>query len=76
MSSFPKLRVKTFPGAEEELRDFEQGKDLPFQDVLIFVEGKRVNSFEELEQMLAEDSYRQMQSLEVMVLSAGLFDGG
>ncbi len=76
MSRLPKLRVKTFPGAEEELCSFEQGKDLPFLDVLIFIEGKRVSSYEELVQVADEDTYRDRESLEVMVLSAGLFDGG
>jgi hypothetical protein len=76
MSRLPKLRVKTFPGAEEELRSFEKGKDLPFLDVLIFIEGKRVSSYEELVQLADEDGYRDRESLEVMVLSAGLFDGG
>lgn len=77
MPKLPKLRVKTFPGgSSEETHDFEQAKDLPFLDVLIFVEGQRINSYEELIQLAAQDSYRDKESLEVMVLSAGLVDGG
>ncbi len=76
MPQLPKLRVKTFPGSSEETRDFEQAKDLPFLDVLIFVEGQRINSYEELVQLAAQDSYQNKESLEVMVLSAGLVDGG
>lgn len=76
MPKLPKLRVKTFPSSNEETRDFEQAKDLPFLDVLIFVEGQRINSYQELVQLVAQDPYKDRESLEVMVLSAGLVDGG
>ena len=77
MPKLPKLKVKTFPGySSEEVRDFEQAKDLPFLDVLIFVEGQRINSYEEFVQLAAQDSYTDKEFLEVMVLSAGLIDGG
>ena len=77
MTRLPKLRVKTFPGClSEEICDFDKARDLPFLDVLIFVEGKRVNSYEELIQLAARGDYQNRESLEVMVLSAGLVDGG
>ena len=72
----PRLNVKTFPGSSEEIRDFEQAVDLPFLDVLILVEGRRIGSYEELVQLASQEAYRDRESLEVMVLSAGLFDGG
>ena len=72
----PKLKVKTFPGdSEEDIRDFEQAKDLPFLDVFIFIEGQRVNSYEEFVKVAAQDSYQDRKFLDVMILSAGLVDG-
>ena len=77
MPKLPKLRVKTFPGgSSEEVYDFEKAKDLPFLDVFIFAEGQRINSYEELLKLATQDNYRNRDSLEVMVLSAGLVDGG
>ncbi len=77
MPRLPKLKVKMFPGyTSDEVRDFEQAKDLPFRDNLIFVEGERINSYEEFVQLTAQDSYQNREFLEVMVLSAHLIDGG
>ncbi len=77
MPRLPKLKVKMFPEhSGEEVRDFEQAKDLPFLDNLIFVEGERINSYEEFVQLATQDSYQNREFLEVMVLSANLIDGG
>jgi hypothetical protein len=77
MPGLPKLRVKTFPGgSSEEIYDFDKGKDLPFLDVLIFVEGQRVNSYEELIKLATQGDYQNRESLEVTVISAGFVDGG
>jgi len=57
MPKLPKLKVKNFPGySSEEVRDFEQAKDLPFLDVLIFVEGQRINCYEEFVHLAAQES--------------------
>jgi len=73
----PKLKVKTFPGySTEEVRDFEQAKDLPFSYFFIFLEGQRVNSYEDFLQLAAQDSYKDKEFLDVMVLASGLVDGG
>jgi len=76
VSELPKLKVKTIPGYLEEIRDLEQAKDLPFSDVLVFAEGYRVNSYEELVQLVAQDSYRDREFVEVVVLPFGIVDGG
>ena len=73
----PKLKVKTFPGESgEDIRDFEQAKDLPFLDVFIFIEGQRVNSYDEFLNVANQDDCRNRSFLDVMILSAGLVDGG
>ena len=77
MPELPKLRVKSFPGyPNDDIRDFEQAEYLPYPDVLIFLEGQRVNSYDEFIQLATQDSYQERQFLEVMILSAGLIDGG
>ena len=67
MSNLPKLKVKSISG--EEIRDFEQGKYLPFCDyVLILVEGKVINSYEEFVQLVAQDRYKDKEFLEVTLM--------
>ena len=76
-TKLPKLHVKTFPGeAKEDIRDFEQAKDLPFLEVFVFVEGQRVNTYEEFLQIIEQNDFQSRDFLDVMVLSAGLVDGG
>jgi len=76
-AKLPKLKVKTFPGeANEEIRNFEQAKDLPFLDVFVFVEGQRVNTYEEFLKLTQENNFQNREFLDVMILSAGLVDGG
>ncbi len=72
MSRLPKLKVKMHIGhSSEEISDFEQGRYLPFSDhVLILVEGQVINSYEELVQLVAQDCYKDKESLEVVVTSA------
>lgn len=72
MSKLPKLRVKLLVGhSNEEVRDLEQGKYLPFcSHVLISVEGRVIDSYEELLQLAAQDSYKDKESLEVVVMPA------
>ena len=77
MPRLPKLRVKTIPGYPDgEVCDFEQVRDLAFRDVSVFVEGYRVNSYDELVQLAAQESYRDQKFLEVMILCDALPDGG
>jgi len=79
MSKLPKLRVKTFPSdSNEEIRDFEGAKDFPFllADSLILVEGQAITSYEELFQVAMQDSYRDREFLDVVILNYSLPDGG
>ena len=79
MSELPKLKVRRDWNPVEETYDLEQARDLLFgqgTDMLVIVEGETVHSYEELLQLATRDSYRNRDSLEVMVLSAGLVDGG
>jgi len=72
MSKLPKLKVKLNVGRlNEEIRDFEQAKYLPFCDhLIILAEGQVINSYEELVQLAAQDCYKDKESLEVLVMTA------
>jgi len=73
----PKLKIKTIPGyLSEEVRSLEQGIDLPFSDALIFAEGHRINSYEELVQLASQDTYMDWEFIEVVVLTIGIVTGG
>lgn len=67
-----RLKVRTLAGCpNEETRDFEQGRYLPFCDhLLILVEGQAISSYQELVQLAAEDCYREKEFLEVVITSA------
>ena len=76
-SQLPKLKVRRvpeYPGGE--VLDLEQAKGLPFLDVLIFAEGNKINSYEELVQLAAQDNYKDREFIEVVVLPFGIVDGG
>ena len=75
--SQPKLKVKRFPGTPDgEVLDFAQAKDLPFLEVFVFIEGQRVNSYEQFLQLAALPAYQGKESLEVMVMASDLISGG
>ena len=79
MAKLPKLHVKSFPAEmEEDIRDFEQGKEFPFllNDSLILVEGQAITSYDELVKIAAQDSYRNRELLDVVILNYSLPDGG
>jgi len=76
MSELPRLKVKRIPGYSDEVRNLDQAKDLPFSDVLIFAEGSRVNSYEELVQLATQDNYKGREFIEVVILPFGIVDGG
>jgi len=76
MSELPRLKVKRIPGYSDEVRNLDQAKDLPFSDVLIFAEGRRVNSYKELVQLATQDNYKGREFIEVVILPFGIVDGG
>lgn len=79
MSRLPKLLVKKPAGYPfEEIRDFEQAQYFLFgggRGSVVLVEGQAVNSYEELVQLAAQDSYKDKEVLEV-VLVPPLISGG
>jgi len=78
MTGLPKLKVKTIRELEpvEEVRDFEQGRYLFVSDALILIEGLRINSYDELVQLAAQDEYRNREFLEVVLLPLEVAGGG
>ncbi|MFC1979518.1 hypothetical protein ACFLVS_01390 [Chloroflexota bacterium] len=79
MSKLPKLRVKLLVGhSNEEVRDFEQTQYFLFSygaNTVVMVEGRIVNSYEELVQLAAQGYYKDKESLEVQLLPAVIGGG-
>ena len=79
ISELPKLRVRTYPeNSDDEIRDFEKAKEFPFllNDSLILVEGQVITSYEEFLQLAVQDSYRDNEFLDVVILNYSIPDGG
>lgn len=79
MSKLPKLKLKKPYGYPfEEIRDFEQAKDVLFsqggEDVVV-AEGQVIKSYEELVQLATQDSYKDKEFLEVWLLAVEIGGG-
>ncbi|MFC2007239.1 hypothetical protein ACFLVB_01390 [Chloroflexota bacterium] len=69
MARLPKLKViNTLRNEPEEIRDLEQGKELPFcEHLIIVVENHPINSYEELVQLATRENYRDKEFLVVKI---------
>ena len=78
MTKLPKLKIKTIRELHpvEEVRDFEQAKYLFAADAVILVEGYRIVSYEELVQLASQETYRNYEFLEVVLLPFEFGGGG
>ncbi len=67
MAKLPKLKViNPYWDVPEEIRDFEQGKYFPFcEHICIVVEGQVIWSYDDLNQLAAEDRHKDKEFLEV-----------
>jgi len=77
MSKLPKLKIiLPFGYAPESICDFEEAKHRLFYapDLLVFVEGHVIYSYEELVQIASQDRYKDKEFLEVVLTH--LIDGG
>ncbi len=71
MYKLPKLKViSPYWDVAEEVRDFEQGRYLPFSaaSFAVVVEGQVVFSYEELVRLAAEEPYKDKDFLEITLL--------
>ena len=79
MSKLPKLKLKKPYGYPfEEIRDFEQAKDVLFSqggEDIVVAEGQVIKSYEELVQLAAQDSYKDKEFLEVWLLAVEIGGG-
>jgi hypothetical protein len=79
MSKLPKLKVKKpFGYPFEEIRNFEEAQYFLFNygdNAIVIVEGKVINSYEELVQLAAQASYKDKEFLEVELLPAVIGGG-
>jgi len=71
MSRFPKLKIKRPCGyPAEEIRDFEQAKHFLFSygpNTFVIVEGRVINSYQELIQLAIQDRCKDKEFLEVIL---------
>jgi len=69
MAKLPKLKIKRpiwYGYPVEEIHDFEQAQYFLFSTfTFVVVEGQVVNSYEELVQLAAQDSYKDKEFIEV-----------
>ncbi len=71
----PKLKIKFFGYPNEEVYELEQIKNnLNFDEAVFMVEGQRVQSYDKLVQLAAQDEYKDKEFLEIMLIP--LFEGG
>ena len=74
MSELPKLKVNWYSSnpEDETTCNFEEAKDLVFShglDVLVFVEGQMVNSYEDLSRFVAQNHFQNKETLHVVLVS-------
>ncbi len=81
MSRLPKLKVRSLlydGGSAEgtEIDDLEQVKShfAAGSNTIVVVEGRLLNSYDELTRLVAQDEYKDRESLEIMLLP--LIEGG
>ncbi len=67
----PKLKIKSFGQAGEEICEVEQaGYLLDFAGRMVMVEGQRVQSYQDLVRLASQEKYLQREYLEVIQLPA------
>ena len=79
MSELPELRVRTYPeDSTDKIRNLEKAKEFPFllNDSLIQVEGQAITSYEQFLQLAGQDSDRNNEFLDVVILNYSIPDGG
>jgi hypothetical protein len=50
------------------LCDLEQAKNLNFSDAIILVDGRRVNTYDELIRLVSQDVFRNRETVDVIIL--------
>lgn len=69
MTRLPKLKIKGLGWDTEKDYDFEQAKHFPFdQGLIIAVEDKVIDSYEDIVQLANQDPNKDKELLEVMFL--------
>ena len=71
----PKLIIKIFGDSVGDVYDLQEARNfMNFSEHIIGVNGKRVNSLEELMQIMAQPEYRDQEFIEITMITA--IDGG
>ena len=69
MARSPKLVIKPFGNQSEYVCDLEEARNyLNFDSGVILIEGRMIHSYEEFVQVAAQDKYKNMESIEVVLL--------
>jgi hypothetical protein len=69
MAKSPELVIKPFGNPSEYICDLEEAKNyLNFDGGVILIEGRMIHSYEEFVQVVAQDKYKNKESIEVVLL--------
>jgi hypothetical protein len=71
MANLPKLKVNksAWSNEPEQVQTLEEAKSFPFHEELIIVaEGKQINSYDDLLNMVQQEPFRNKEYLEVFFL--------
>ena len=71
MAKSPELVIKPFGNPSEYVLNLEEARNyLNFDSGVILIEGRMIHSYEEFVQVVAEDKYKNRESIEVVLLPA------
>jgi hypothetical protein len=67
----PEFKIKYFGFPDEDIRDLDQvGELFGIKGMLIMIDGQRIGSYADLLQLIAQDSYKDKQRIEMVLLPA------
>ena len=65
----PKLMLKPLGYSNGTLCDLEQAKNLNYNGAMVLIDGKRIHSYDELIQLATQDTYKNREFIDVVLLS-------
>jgi hypothetical protein len=71
IDQLPKIKVKFFGFPDEDICSLDQAGHLfGIKNMMVLVDGQRIGSYDDLVQLIAQDRYKDKQSIEVVLLPA------
>ncbi len=65
----PKLLIKPFGYSNGHVFELEQAKNLNYKEIVL-IDGRRVNSFNELLELVKQENYKKKELIEVVLIPA------